>query len=293
MALQNLDVYGSAWKQAMWPEPNLAFVSSAKIPDEYTQAWYFLVQGNRLAVHFDAEQSWRPLSEDEVEIFAAGELGRHFLGYLGDVACFVIEVGDIPGVEFSGLRSLFGRIDNMMTDLAGRALQVSDWYKNHQYCGKCGAQTQMHDNDRAMVCRDCNIFSYPRLSPSIIVLVHRGREVLLARNHRFPDGMYSTLAGFVEPGESIEQTLVREVKEEVGVNVHKLEYLGSQPWPFPNSLMLGFHVEYESGDIVLQEEEIADAGWYACDDLPNIPGKTAIARWLIDDYLAKCGIDPD
>tara|TARA_B100000029_G_C16852102_1_gene695932 strand:- start:102 stop:416 length:315 start_codon:yes stop_codon:yes gene_type:complete len=103
--------------------------------------------------------------------------------------------------------------------------------------------------------------------------------------------MYSTLAGFVEPGESIEQTLVREVNEEVGVNVNNLEYLGSQPWPFPNSLMLGFHAEYVSGEIVLQEEEIADAGWFACDDLPNIPGKTAIARWLIDDYLEKIGID--
>lgn len=141
-----------------------------------------------------------------------------------------------------------------------------------------------------MLCRECGIASYPRLSPSIIVLVHRGEEVLLARNHRFPDGVYSTLAGFVEPGESIEQTLVREVGEEVGVKVKNLEYLGSQPWPFPDSLMLGFHAEYDSGDIVLQEEEIADAQWFRCDNLPAIPGKKAISRWLIDDYLHKLGI---
>ena len=275
----------------MWPEPNLAFVSSAKIPDEYTKAWYFLVQGDRLAIHFDANDQWRPVNEHEIEVHAKAELERHFLGFLGDVACFVVEVEYIADVEFSGLRSLFSRMDNLMIDLAGRALQVSDWHRNHQYCGKCGARTGTNDNDRAMVCSTCRVFSYPRLSPSIIVLVHRGQDVLLARNHRFPEGMYSTLAGFVEPGESIEETLGREVNEEVGVNVNNLEYLGSQPWPFPNSLMLGFHAEYESGEIVLQEEEIADAGWFACDDLPNIPGKTAIARWLIDDYLEKIGID--
>ena len=282
---------GNVLMKAIWPEPNLAFVSSAKIPNEYTKAWYFLVQGDRLAIHLDADEQWRPVNESEMGFFAKAELERHFLGFHGDVACFGVEVGDMPDVEFSGLRSLFGQMDNLMIDLAGRALQVSDWYRNHQYCGKCGARTVMHDNDRAMVCGTCRIFSYPRLSPSIIVLVHRGPEVLLARNHRFAEGMYSTLAGFVEPGESIEQTLVREVKEEVGINVNHLEYLGSQPWPFPNSLMLGFHAEYESGEIVLQEEEIADAGWFACNNLPNIPGKSAIARWLIDDYLEKIGID--
>lgn len=138
-----------------------------------------------------------------------------------------------------------------------------------------------------MICEDCGIHAYPRLSPSIIVLIHQGDKVLLARNHRFPEGMYSTLAGFVEPGESIEETLVREVKEEVGVNVHNLVYQGSQSWPFPNSLMLGFHAEYESGDIVLQEDEIADAKWFDCHALPNIPGSVAISRWLIDAYLAQ------
>jgi NAD+ diphosphatase len=114
--------------------------------------------------------------------------------------------------------------------------------------------------------------------------------VLLARGQRFPEGMYSTLAGFVEPGESIEETLIREVKEEVGVSVKNLEYHGSQPWPFPNSLMLGFHAEYDSGEIVLQEEEIADAQWFDCAQLPAIPGKVAISRWLIDAYLTRLGL---
>ena len=141
-----------------------------------------------------------------------------------------------------------------------------------------------------MVCPACRITNYPRLSPSIITLVHREDEVLLARNQRFPEGMYSTLAGFVEPGESIETTVRREVREEVGVDVRDLRYLGSQPWPFPNSLMLGFHAEYAGGNIVLQEEEIADARWFPVDELPDIPGSIAISRWLIDAWLEARGV---
>ena len=142
-----------------------------------------------------------------------------------------------------------------------------------------------------MVCDHCRLRFYPRLSPSIIVLVHRDDEVLLGRNHLFPPDLFSTLAGFVEPGESIEETVRREVHEEVGVRVGRISYRGSQPWPFPNSLMLGFHAEYDSGDIVLQEDEIAEARWFPLDRLPRIPGKFAISRWLIDDYLTHRGFD--
>ena len=119
------------------------------------------------------------------------------------------------------------------------------------------------------------MISYPKLSPSIIVLVRRGEEALLARNEAWPTGMFSTLAGFVEPGESIEQTVHREVSEEVGIRVKNIHYLGSQSWPFPNSLMLGFHADYDSGEIVCQEGEIAEAEWFKYDNLPNVPGNTA------------------
>ena len=225
-----------------------------------------------------------------MERFSAAEIGRHFLGSMDDIACFAIEVKDSPDISFSPLRMMLGKFDHLMAGFAGRAVQVCNWSHNHQFCGKCGAKTSVHKHDRAIGWGDCGITSYPRLSPSIIVLVHRGDEVLLARNHHFPDGMYSTLAGFVELGESIEQTLVREVEEEVGVNVKNLQYLGSEPWPFPDSLMFGFHAKYDSGDIVLQEEEIADAKWFRCDNLPAIPGRSAISRWLIDDYLHMLGI---
>jgi NAD+ diphosphatase len=181
-------------------------------------------------------------------------------------------------------------IDRTLFNLAGRALQICDWYRCHQFCGRCGEATTESQSDRSTVCAGCKLNFYPRLSPSIIVLVHKGDEVLLGRNHMFPEGLFSTLAGFVEPGESIEETVIREVKEEVGVNVNNLSYRGSQPWPFPNSLMLGFHAEYQSGDIVLQEDEIAEADWFPCTDLPLIPGKFAISRWLIDEYLSQRGI---
>jgi NAD+ diphosphatase len=169
--------------------------------------------------------------------------------------------------------------------LAGRAQQVIDWHRSHRFCGRCGTENEEHANDRAKQCPSCGLISYPRLSPSIIVLVTRGDEMLLARNAQWPTNMYSTLAGFVEPGESIEQTVHREVLEEVGLRVERLRYLGSQSWPFPNSLMLGFHAEYAGGEIVCQEDEIADARWFSADDLPNIPPKTAISRWLIDDFI--------
>ena len=129
------------------------------------------------------------------------------------------------------------------------------------------------------------MISYPRISPSIIVLVHQGDSILLARNAAWPTDMYSTLAGFVEPGESIEQTVHREVMEEVNLQVEDIRYLGSQSWPFPNSLMLGFHAAYSGGEIVCQPDEIADAQWFTKGALPQIPPRTAISRWLIDDYL--------
>ena len=149
-----------------------------------------------------------------------------------------------------------------------------------------------HGSDRARVCSSCGLVCYPRLSPSIIVLVTRGDEMLLARNANWPTNMYSTLAGFVEPGESIEQTVHREVAEEVGIRVRNLRYLGSQSWPFPNSLMLGFHAEYAGGEIVCQESEIADARWFRYDDLPNVPPGTAISGWLMDEFIRAVKAGP-
>ena len=264
----------------VWPEPNTNFVSAVQAPVGAEREWYFVIQGDELLQNFDAEGQWQPLTSPPV----ATVHQSHYLGDIAGTHCHVLEVEQCDG-EFSGLRSLFGKTDNFMFSLAGRASQVLDWFRTHQFCGQCGQKTEIHDKDRAMVCVPCKAFYYPRLSPSIITLVYRGDEMLLARNHRFPEGMYSTLAGFVEPGESIEETLKREVHEEVGVKVRNIQYKGSQPWPFPNSLMLGFLAEYDSGELNLQEEEIADAKWFHYTELPKIPGPVAISRWLIDAHL--------
>ncbi len=268
-----------------WPEPQTEFLPEVLSPGEVENAHYFVFEGHEILQTFDAEGQWIPLAVGS-EGYTGNAIQSHYMGSLRGVACFAVETV-IEKDAKGNLRSLFGKTDNHLFSLAGRACQILDWYRTHQFCGRCGEKASHHQTDRAMICEYCGIHSYPRLSPSIITLVHDRQRVLLARNHRFPEGMYSTLAGFVEPGESIEQTLIREVKEEVGVNVKNLEYLGSQPWPFPNSLMLGFHAEYESGDIVLQEDEIADAQWFDYDQLPDIPGGVAISRWLIDDYLSR------
>jgi NAD+ diphosphatase len=142
----------------------------------------------------------------------------------------------------------------------------------------------------AMRCTRCGMMHYPRVSPAVIVRVRRENEILLARSPGFPKGMRSVLAGFVEPGESIEETIHREVREEVGLEVENLGYFGSQPWPFPNSLMIGFTADYAGGEIRPEPGEIEDAGWYRADELPQLPPKVSIARRMIDDFVARSGV---
>ena len=267
-----------------WPEPDLSFLPGAKAIGE-GEARYFVCHNNNILQLVDEKEAWRPATREELGQFDG--VHEHYMGTLSGKKCFAVHVSEPGSAGFASLRMNIQNIGPTLFNLAGRALQVCDWYRSHQFCGRCGKPTRDSKRDRSTVCTGCKLNFYPRLSPSIIVLVHRGDEVLLGRNHMFPEGLFSTLAGFVEPGESIEETVIREVKEEVGVNVSNLSYRGSQPWPFPNSLMLGFHAEYQSGDIVLQEDEIAEAGWFPCTDLPLIPGKFAISRWLIDEYLSQ------
>jgi NAD+ diphosphatase len=267
-----------------WPEPDLSFLPGAKAIGE-GEARYFVCHNNNILQLVDEKEAWRPATREELGQFDG--VHEHYMGTLSGKKCFAVHVSEPGSAGFASLRMNIQNIGPTLFNLAGRALQVCDWYRSHQFCGRCGKPTTDSKRDRSTVCAGCKLNFYPRLSPSIIVLVHRGDEVLLGRNHIFPEGLFSTLAGFVEPGESIEETVIREVKEEVGVNVSNLSYRGSQPWPFPNSLMLGFHAEYQSGDIVLQEDEIAEAGWFPCTDLPLIPGKFAISRWLIDEYLSQ------
>lgn len=220
--------------------------------------------------------------------------GRVFLGMHGDTACWGIDVptGEDPafGADVD-LRTLFGMVSEAEWAMAGRAVQLVEWARTHRYCGRCGTPTAMADNDRAFKCPSCGLLSFPRLAPAIITLVTRGEgddeQALLARGANFPVPMFSCLAGFVEAGENLEQAVVREVEEEVGLRVDQVAYVGSQPWPFPHSIMLGFRARHVAGDIVCDPAEIAEANWYDRDDLPMIPPGISIARRLIDDWRLR------
>ena len=187
--------------------------------------------------------------------------------------------------ENRSLRSLlFGQQDYDFS-VIGKASQIINWYGSHQFCGSCGAPTEHHGIERAVWCQKCSNQFYPRINPCAIVLVVRGRKVLLARSARFRTGFYSCLAGFIEIGETAEETVLREVKEEVGICVNNVRYIKSQSWPFPSQLMLGFIAEYESGDIEPEPEEIEEADWYDIDQLPNIPlPGISVAGELIQYY---------
>jgi len=194
---------------------------------------------------------------------------------------------DVPGYSVRGVRSLFGVLPPEDLAAIGSAMHVVRWAETSRFCSRCATPTERVPDERAMKCPKCELALYPRISPAIIVLVRRGEEALLARNARFPMPFYSTLAGFSEIGESLEETLVREVKEEVGVTVGNARYFGSQPWPFPDSLMIGYVADWISGDIRVDETEIAEARFFRRDEpLPMLPPPVSIARRLIDAWLA-------
>lgn len=170
-----------------------------------------------------------------------------------------------------------------------RAVTLNHFIQTHQFCGKCGTKTALLDHEIAMSCPACHQHFYPVISPSIIVAVRRGKQILLANHQRHKGTIYTTLAGFIESGENVEQAVAREVFEESGLKIKNIRYFGSQPWAFPNSLMLGFLADYESGEISLQEEEIFDANWFDVNEpLPDLPPKGTIALQLIEETLKLC-----
>lgn len=275
-----------------WEYLNIAeaFVPGVK-PSAGSESSIHIVISDGEILTIDAAGPWRPLTQDEFRWLGLSPIVEHYLGDLDGIPVFASEVDpeaeEPDGYEFQTLRSFLGQVDEAVFNLIGKAKQIVDWHNDHRFCGQCGQETIASDFDRSRKCPDCNRLFYPRLSPSIIVLVTRGEELLLARNAAARVNFYSTLAGFVEPGESIEEAVHREVMEEVGIRIRNLQYFGSQAWPFPNSLMLGFHAEYESGEFELQVEEIADAGWFHYRDLPRRPTGVSIAGRLIDDYIRR------
>ena len=230
------------------------------------------------------------------ELPALGLAGPlHYLGALDGVDCVAVGLPDNaeapPGWRYAGLRSLFFVLPDALLALAARSCQIVEWDATHRFCGRCATATEDKAGERAKECPACGLVAYPRVSPAMMVLVTRGTDVLLARAHRFPPAMFSALAGFVEPGETIEDCIRREVREEVGVEVGKLDYFASQSWAFPHSLMIAFTAEYAGGEVRPDDTEIAEARWFAFDAVPKLPPSVSIARRLIDATVSRLAKD--
>jgi len=199
--------------------------------------------------------------------------------------CYTVDIDRLPeniSGELMSLRSLLNVAGTEAISLIVRATMLLDWRKNHRYCGKCSTPTIIRSGESSMECPSCGLVAYPRISPVVMVLVGRGDELLLARSPRFKPGVFSALAGFVEAGETLEQCAKREVREEVGIEISNLRYFGSQPWPFPDSLMVGFFADYAGGIITPDPSEIEAAAWYSRSALPLLPEPVTLARQLID-----------
>lgn len=213
--------------------------------------------------------------------------GALYLGELDGEACFALYEKTSELGEPVALRQLFGALSDEEFGIAGRALGLTAWDRDHRHCGRCGAPTERSTTERVRMCTACGHGAFPRLSPAVIMLVERDGRALLARNARFPLPFYSTLAGFVEVGETLEQAVAREVGEEASITIADIRYFGSQPWPFTGSLMIGFSARWAGGEIVADPTELADAGWFAPHELPTVPPKLSIARELIDDFVRR------
>jgi NAD+ diphosphatase len=272
----------------------VAGVAPVEQSSEVEMAWWFVFRGGEVLVRAEfADGSVIPRLSGPADLDLE-PVRTSFIGQLGGEHVYAVELPDDAiapdSHSFRGLRALYGLVDDHIFALAGRASQILEWERNHQFCGRCGTPTEPAPGERAKRCPACGLLNFPRLSPAVIVLVEHGDDVLLARHTRSTDGMYALLAGFIEPGESIEEAIRREIREESGIEVDRLSYFGSQPWPFPHQLMIGFTAQYAGGEIHIDGVEIADARWFTANAMPKVPPRLSIARRLIDAYAAKHGV---
>lgn len=256
--------------------------------EEGEPAWWFAFRGDDLLVELKDKAALIPYVM-YLESLDLEPIRKQYLGTLDGIPCYSAELTtDVSAPEdmaFRDLRELFGLLEESLFWVSGYAKQIMNWDRAHQYCGRCGTSTKDKPKERAKVCPQCDLINFPRISPAMIVAVIKGNEILLTHAERFTPGLYSVVAGFVEPGETLEECVRRELREEVGIEVQNISYFGSQSWPFPSSLMVAFTAHYAGGEITLDETEIVDAGWYRADSLPRIPDKASISRRLIDWFV--------
>lgn len=249
-------------------------------------SFWLLRFDNQVLIHTES------INDQVFPVSSAAEFGHPpealLIGQWQGKPCYALDLESIPDHiqgELMPVRSLFAAVGEEAFTLAGRATQLMDWQKNHKFCGRCGTVQFKKTTEFGMECPACRLVSYPRISPAVMILIQRGDELLLGRSPHFKPGVFSALAGFVEPGETLEQCCIREVREEVGVEITNLRYFQSQPWPFPNSLMVAFFADYAGGEINIDPNEIEAAAWFSKNDLPKLPDPVSIARRLIDASL--------
>ena len=254
------------------------------------KAIWFVVQDDLL---------WTIGSSEKLPQGALAELNLVFkpdspcyhLGYYQRHSCILLDLQyqiiDLPTGQWTSLRQIMTSAEPELFQMAGRACQVANFIRTHQFCGQCGERKITISWEVASQCKSCGHRAYPRVSPAVMMAVVRDGKILLALNKRNQGGIYSVLAGFVEVGETLEQTVAREVKEEVGLEITNIRYFGSQPWPFPHNMMIAYIADYQSGEITIDPNELLAADWYDASNLPELPGEHSLARHMISHILKR------
>ncbi len=265
-----------------------SFLPNGQVGDKEEHSYWFVYCRDKLVLSGPVSQlipcmAQLPLADDDI-------LYRRSIGIYADKQCMVVKLRDstVLPEEFTlmPLRKAYRCISADLWTIAGRAIQFLHWHDENRFCGKCGNKMTELSSEAAKHCSRCDFLVYPRLAPAVIMSVIWNKKILLGRAAHFPRGMYSPLSGFVEPGETLEEAVCREIMEEAAIDVCDVEYVTSQPWPFPQSLMLAFTAQYRGGEIRVDTTELEDVRWFRAEDMPRrLPSRMSIARVLIDRFL--------
>ena len=256
-------------EKSIYEDYEIDFSDTYKSDDAY----YFIFNGNR---ELYLENNELARSIDDIDYNFSLYIGKY-----KDRDCFVVNSDSIEGHD---LHEVY-EIDKDLYLMGTKAVLVNDWYISHQFCGRCGVKTQLDEKDMMLKCPECGQVHYPRIAPAIIVAIKNEDKLLMAKHSYHDNIRFALIAGFVEPGESIEEAVHREVAEEVGIKIKNVNYLKSQSWPFPNSLMLAFEAEYDSGDIKVDGDEILKAQWFKKDEIIRYSSDISISDWLIQRFI--------
>lgn len=265
------------------------FIPAVKNGASDSKGYWFIFSKDQLLINASSsspfeEQTFTPESLGIEPVFSM------LFGYYKSIPCYLAVIDppqEVKSMSAVGLRSLFGVVDDDYFSLAGRALQILHHRREHVYCSKCATPMEDRMEELARVCPSCGFICFPRVSPAVIMSVVKDDHILLGRSPHFTKDMYSTLAGFVEAGETLEEAVAREVHEETQIVIEQVNYVASQPWPFPHSVMIGYSAQYREGEIKIDRTELEDAAWFHYKNLPKLPSTITIARLLIDNFITS------